>query len=56
MEYYQKDKRVTSIMLEVNRALYLKGDTNNKSCDYNKTKEVVQGILTFLRNTSHGIY
>jgi len=56
MEYYQKDKRVTSIMLEVNRALYLKGDTNKKSCDYNKTKEVVQGFLTFLRNTSHAIY
>ena len=52
MEYYQKDKRVMSIMLEVNRALYLEGDTNSKSCDYNKTKETVQGFLTFLRNHS----
>ena len=52
MEYYQKDKRVKSIMLEVNRALYLDGDTNNKSSDYNKTKEVVQGFLAFLRKNS----
>ena len=52
MEYYQKDKRVNSIMLEINRALYLEGDTNDKSSDYNNTKEVVQGFLTFLRNNS----
>ena len=41
MNYYLKDKRVMSIMLEVNRALYLEGDINDKSCDYKKTKEVV---------------
>ena len=52
MKYYQKDKRVNSIMLEINRALYLEGDTNDKSSDYNNTKEVVQGFLTFLRNNS----
>ena len=52
IEYYQKDKRVKSIMLEVNRDLYLEGDTKNKSNDYNKTKEVVQGFLAFLRNNS----
>ena len=50
INYYQKDKRVLSIMLEVNRALYLKGETNHTSCEYNKTKEVVQGFLTLLRN------
>jgi len=52
MEYYQKEKRVKSIMLEVNRELYLEGDTNNKSSNYNKTKKVVQGFLTFLRSFS----
>jgi len=52
IEYYQKDKRVMSIMLEVNRDLYLEGDTNNKSNDYDKTKEVVQKFLAFLRNNS----
>lgn len=49
MEYYQKDKRVTSIMLEVNRGLYLKENTNEKTENYNKTKEIVQGYMNLLR-------
>jgi N-formylglutamate amidohydrolase len=50
MEYYQKDQRVTSIMLEVNRGLYLKENTNEKSENYNKTKEIVQGYMNLLRS------
>ena len=50
MEFYQKDKRVTSIMLEVNRRLYLNEPTNEKSIGYNKTKEVVQDYLSLLRS------
>jgi N-formylglutamate amidohydrolase len=50
MEYYQKDKRVTSIMLEVNRGLYLKANTNEKSQSYYKTKEIVQGYMKLLRS------
>jgi N-formylglutamate deformylase len=38
MEYYQKDKRVTSIMLEVNRRMYLNEPTNEKSDRYFRTK------------------
>lgn len=49
MKYYQKEKRVNSIMLEINRKLYLNEPTNEKSIDYNKTKEVVQGYLNLLR-------
>ena len=49
MKYYQKEKRVNSIMLEINRKLYLNEPTNEKSIDYNKTKEVVQGYLNMLR-------
>ena len=49
MKYYQKEKRVNSIMLEINRKLYLNEPTNEKSKDYNKTKEVVQGYLNMLR-------
>jgi N-formylglutamate amidohydrolase len=41
MEYYQKDPRVTSIILEVNRRMYLNEPTNEKSQNYNKTKEIV---------------
>ncbi len=49
MKYYQKEKRVNSIMLEINRKLYLNEPTNEKSIDYKKTKEVVQGYLDILR-------
>ncbi|WP_313504742.1 N-formylglutamate amidohydrolase [Kaistella carnis] len=34
IEFYQKEKKVQSIMLEVNRKLYLKGLTNEKSDNY----------------------
>jgi N-formylglutamate deformylase len=50
MEYYQKDPRVNSIMLEVNRGLYLNDNSNEKSENYSKTKEVVQGYMNFLRS------
>jgi N-formylglutamate deformylase len=49
MEYYQKDKRVTSIMLEVNRRMYLNEPTNEKSDRYFKTKETVQDYIKFLK-------
>jgi N-formylglutamate amidohydrolase len=50
MEYYQKDPMVTSIMLEVNRRLYLKENTNEKSKNYDKTKEIVQSYMNLLRS------
>ncbi len=50
MEYYQKDSRVTSIMLEVNRRMYLNEPTNEKSEGYDKTKEIVQGYMNLLRS------
>ena len=50
MEYYKKDDRVQSIMLEVNRKLYL--DVDKKSEGYEKTKAVVQGYLNLLKKTT----
>jgi len=50
MEYYKKDDRVQSIMLEVNRKLYL--DVDKKSDGYEKTKAVVQGYLKLLKKTT----
>jgi N-formylglutamate amidohydrolase len=49
MKYYQKEKRVNSIMLEINRKLYLNEPTNEKSIEYEKTKKVVEGYLNMLR-------
>lgn len=49
MEYYQKDPRVSSIMLEVNRRMYLNEPTNEKSMNYQKTKEIVQDYINLLK-------
>jgi N-formylglutamate amidohydrolase len=50
MEYYQKDPRVSSIMLEVNRRLYLNEPTNEKSERYQRTKNIVQEYTKLLKS------
>lgn len=49
LDYYQKDKRVESIMLEINRKLYLKGTTNEKSENYEYIREVTSAYLNAMR-------
>lgn len=49
MEYYQKNKAVYSIMLEVNRKLYLNEPSNEKSNQFEETKQVVKGFLEFIK-------
>ena len=49
MEYYQKNKSVCSIMLEVNRRLYLNEPSNEKSNQFEETKMVIQSFLEMLR-------
>lgn len=48
LKYYQADKRVLSIMIEINRKLYLE-DGSSKSQNYDTVKEVIQGYLGMLR-------
>lgn len=50
IEYYQKNKKVESIMLEINRKLYLKQGTNEKSENYEKIKKIVQEYIELLKN------
>jgi N-formylglutamate deformylase len=54
MNFYGKDSRVMSIMLEVNRKLYLDEPTNQRSENYENTKQIVQEYIqtlqTFLNN------
>lgn len=50
IEYYQKNKKVESIMLEINRKLYLKQGKNEKSENYEKTKKIVQEYIELLKN------
>ena len=49
LEHYQKTKNVQSIMLEINRRLYLKEDSNEKSDNYETTKKVTQDFMNVLR-------
>lgn len=48
MEFYRKDKRVLSVMIEVNRDLYLVSGTNQKSERYEKTKSDILKLLNFI--------
>jgi N-formylglutamate deformylase len=50
MEYYKKDPRVSSIMLEVNRRMYLNEPTNEKSDGYLRTKKIVQEYIKLLKS------
>lgn len=47
--YYGVDSRVLSIMVEINRKLYLVEGTNRKSANYDSIKSVIQGYLAELR-------
>lgn len=49
IKYYQKEPKVSSIMLEVNRRLYLNEPTNVKSDNYHETKEIVQQYIKILK-------
>ncbi len=50
LQYYKKDANVQSIMLEVNRGLYLKEPSNQKNNQYPEIKQVVQEFLELIRN------
>ncbi|QOW09790.1 N-formylglutamate amidohydrolase [Kaistella flava (ex Peng et al. 2021)] len=50
LEYYRKNPNVQSIMLEVNRKLYLKEDSNEKSESYLEIKKVVGEFVKTMKN------
>ena len=49
MMHYRKDKRVQSIMLEINRKLYLEEGSAHKSEGYEQVKSVVAGWVEVIR-------
>jgi N-formylglutamate amidohydrolase len=51
MEHYHKNKNVLSLMLEINRALYLKEPTNEESDRYEETKQVIHEYLKIIKNS-----
>jgi N-formylglutamate amidohydrolase len=48
MAFFQKEKRVRSIMLEVNRKLYMDEKTGTKNNRFQKIQKVVQGFIQLL--------
>ena len=50
MAYYKKEKKVQSIMLEINRKLYLKEPTNEKSEKYQAIKKITLEFLSLIRS------
>lgn len=46
LEHYQKNKNVLSVMIEVNRSLYMDGPS--KSDDFDKTKGVIKDLLNIV--------
>jgi N-formylglutamate amidohydrolase len=53
-KHYHKEKRVLSLMVEVNRKLYLNKGTFDKSADFNKIKDAcnqaVNALITSIKN------
>ncbi|MFL2663507.1 MAG: N-formylglutamate amidohydrolase [Crocinitomicaceae bacterium] len=49
LSQYKKNKNVQSIMLEVNRSLYLDKNTNSRSKQYRETKDIIQEYLKLLK-------
>jgi len=51
MDHFHKNKNVQSIMLEINRALYLNEPTNEKSASYSKVKEITQQFIKVIKSS-----
>jgi N-formylglutamate deformylase len=45
MKYYRKDSRISSVMIEINRRLYMDEKTGGKLPGFQKTRELIQGLL-----------
>ena len=56
MAFYQKNPNVYSIMLEINRGLYLLEPGNEKSEQFTAIQQVVQDFLKMLKNITHIIF
>jgi N-formylglutamate amidohydrolase len=51
MQHYQKNNAVQSIMLEINRVLYMNESTGEKTERYSEIKEVTSEYIKVLKNS-----
>lgn len=49
LEYYSKNKNVYSLMLEINRKLYMKENSSEKSGNYTHTKELIEEFVKVIK-------
>jgi N-formylglutamate amidohydrolase len=45
MKFYQADNRVSSVMIEVNRGLYMEEETGEKSASFNSVRETISDLI-----------
>lgn len=48
MKFYKKDRRVHSVMIEVNRKLYLLGDTAEKNEEFERLQKIIRALIVSL--------
>ena len=53
MKYYQKEPRVLSVMIELNRKLYMDEKTGEKSDRFENIKEILSETLSYVINSNH---
>jgi len=54
INFYQKDKAISSIMIEINRRLYLNEETGSKGSSFTDVKKVIKEVVSSLINTFSG--
>ncbi len=52
-KFYNKDKRVQSIMIEIRRDLYMDEKTGKKNANFNEIKNILQNVIKKIRNYLH---
>jgi len=53
LEYYHKDRRIISVMIEVNRRLYMEESTGRKSGNYEDLKEFLGTLVEVTRTYAY---
>jgi N-formylglutamate deformylase len=48
MKFYKQDKRVESIMIEINRKLYMDESTGEKNTRYSELKSIIDGFMALI--------
>lgn len=55
MDYYQKESKVLSIMIEINRRIYMNESTGEKLSEYQSIKEVAQKLLKTIETYQYSL-